>query len=38
MEIYLCKVINTDNPWGVESIDGGTNFDILPEQLQEWED
>ena len=27
-------VINTEKPWGVESIDGNTIFEVLPEQIE----
>jgi hypothetical protein len=29
--------IDTESPWGVESVDGVTRFEILPESLVEWE-
>jgi len=29
--------IDTGSPWGVESVDGVTRFEILPESLVEWE-
>ena len=28
--------IDTDRPWGVESVEGVTRFEILPESLVEW--
>jgi hypothetical protein len=31
----LIVTVNTDEPWGVESIDGIKQFNILPEQLTE---
>ena len=29
--------INTELPWGIESIKGGTIFEVLPEQIIEFE-
>lgn len=28
--------INTERPWHVESVDGVTQFEVLPESLVEW--
>ena len=30
-------VIDTEHPWGVESVDGWTRFEVLPASLIEWE-
>src|SRR5215467_6732450 len=28
--------IDTERPWGIESVEGATRFEILPESLVEW--
>jgi|SRR5262245_49267784 len=28
--------LDTERPWGVESVDGVTQFEVLPESLGEW--
>jgi hypothetical protein len=30
-------VIDTECPWGVESVDGSTRFEVLPAALVEWD-
>ena len=29
--------IDTNRPWGIESVDGGTQFEVSPSSLVEWE-
>jgi hypothetical protein len=30
-------VIDTERPWGVESVEGSKRFEVMPESLIEWD-